>query len=109
MREWGLEPEKDLKKICSIGFGGLIQKKNKEKIYEVKKRHEREINEAIMSDITGDGFIYEMFCYEISNHEYGYTGDEEDTLDALGYTWEQIETDKRLKHGLEKAIMRYFI
>ena len=30
MRGWGLHPERDVKKICSIGAGGYIQKKDVE-------------------------------------------------------------------------------
>lgn len=44
-----------------------------------------------------------MFLCELSNHEYNYTEDVEETLDALGYTWEQIMADKRLLHGLKMA------
>ena len=44
-----------------------------------------------------------MFDYELRNHEFGYTGEYEDTLDALGYTWKDIEADKRLKNGLTLA------
>ena len=44
-----------------------------------------------------------MFLCELSNHEYTYTEDVEETLDALGYTWEQIMADKRLLHGLKMA------
>lgn len=47
-----------------------------------------------------------MFLYELANHEYGYTGELEDTLDALGYTAEDINADKRLLHGLERATKR---
>ena len=32
-----------------------------------------------------------------------HTEDVEETLDALGYTWEQIMADKRLLHGLKMA------
>ena len=44
-----------------------------------------------------------MFLCELANHEYNYTEDVEETLDALGYTWEQIMADKRLLHGLKMA------
>lgn len=57
----------------------------------------------LQEDKTGDGFIYQMFLCELSNHEYNYTEDVEETLDALGYTWEQIMADKRLLHGLKMA------
>lgn len=61
------------------------------------------LDPAIAEDKTGDGFIYQMFLCELANHEYNYTEDVEETLDALGYTWEQIMADKRLLHGLKMA------
>lgn len=103
MRRWGLDPDKDLDKIYSIGDGGYIQKKDAEQLFSVTKKHDREMKEAIMGDLTGDGFICEMFFYELNYHEYGYTGDTSETLAALGYDSKQIESDGRLKHGLEKA------
>ena len=45
-----------------------------------------------------------MFLYELDNHEYGYTMDTEETLDALGYTAKEILGDPRLKRGIEKAV-----
>lgn len=102
MKKWGLTVN-DTDKIVSIGYNGFIQKKDKELLVRTTKRHKDEMREAKAADETGDGFIYEMFYYELHNHEYGYTGDAEGALDALGYTWEQIEADKRLKHGFEKA------
>ena len=44
-----------------------------------------------------------MFLYELNNHEYGYTGDPEDTLYALGYKWEDIVKDAKLMNGFSKA------
>ena len=66
----------------------------------------KERDEAIAADKTGDGYIYEMFLCELRNHEYGYTYELDDTLEALGLTYEEIEKDKRLLHGLEKAQSR---
>ncbi len=103
MRKWGLDFNKDLDKICRIPHGGFIQKKDLELLRQTVNRHDKEMQEAIAEDKTGNGFIYEMFYYELHNHEYGYTGDAEDTLDALGYTWEQIEADEHFKRGFEKA------
>ena len=62
---------------------------------------------AIAADTTGDGFIFDMFVYELANHEYCITYDLEDTLDALGLTPEEVNADKRLSHGLNKAIKTY--
>lgn len=103
MRKWGLDPEKDLDKIYHIGAGGYIQKKDAELLHETHKRLDEEMAAAIAADETGEGFIYEMFLYELDNHEFGYTGELEETLDALGYTVEDINADKRLLRGLERA------
>lgn len=103
MQTWGLDPEKDLDKICSIGYGGFIQKKDAGLLHTTTARHEAELSAAIAEDRTGDGFIRDMFRYELDNHEYSYTMDLSDTLDALGYTAEDINADERLRHGLERA------
>ena len=103
MQSWGLDPEKDLDKICSIGYGGFIQKKDAGLLHTTTARHEAELSAAIAEDRTGDGFICDMFRYELDNHEYSYTMDLSDTLDALGYTAEDINADERLRHGLERA------
>lgn len=44
-----------------------------------------------------------MFYYELKNHEYGYTCNANDTLETLGYTLEQIQSDQRLRRGFERA------
>ena len=93
--------EKD--QVCSIGYGGYIRKTDKDKFIELLRGHRKEREEAIANDKTGDGFIYEMFLYELSNHEYSYTLDYEDTLEALGYTYKDLESDTRLAHGIRKA------
>ena len=64
----------------------------------------KEREAAIAEDKTGEGFIYEMFLYELDNHEYGYTMDTEETLDTLGYTADEVLADPRLKRGIEKAV-----
>lgn len=38
MRGWGLDPEKDIDKIYSIGAGGYVQKKDAELLHETHKR-----------------------------------------------------------------------
>lgn len=103
MRDWGLDPEKDRDKIYRIPAGGYVQKKDADLLHQTAERHDAELTAAIAEDKTGDGFIYQMFLAELADHEYGYTGDADDTLDALGYTMEQVMADKRLLHGFEKA------
>lgn len=76
MEKWGLDARKqaDLDKVYSIGYGGYIQKKDADLLHETRARHDAEMAAAIAEDTTGEGFIYEMFLYELYNHEYGYTG-----------------------------------
>ncbi len=102
MEKWGLK-ETDTDKIYSIGAGGFIRKTDLEEYnkmwYEIRKEH----NDLIKQDKTGEGYIKDMFLYELENHEYGYTYELEDTLDALELTYDQVMKSPSLKHGLELA------
>ena len=106
MKGWGLDPEKDLDKIVSIGAGGFIQKKDRSLMHETFDRHERELKEAIAADETGEGFIFDMFLCELDNHEYGYTGDTSEAMEALGFTAQEVVDDPRLNRGICMAHQR---
>lgn len=106
MQKWNLKVE-DTDKILSIGGGCYIRKSDKTTFFEMFNRHKKEIKDAIAADKTGDGFIYDMFYYELANHEYCITYDLDETLDALNLTAEQVNADKRLLHGLYKAEKAY--
>lgn len=102
--ELGLDPEKDMDKITIVpGTGGFILNKDAPARKEMSERHYWELQEAITADKTGTSFIYQMFRYELANYEFGYTGEADDALAALGYTEAQIEADPALKQGFEKA------
>lgn len=103
MAALGLEPT-DTDKIYKAPGGGFYRREDSQRLNEMTERFDRELSEAIAADKTGDGFIFEMFLDELDNHEYGYTGDTEETLYALGYTAKQVLGDPRLKHGIEKAV-----
>ena len=103
MEKLGLKPT-DTDKIYSIGHGGYIRRTDSEAMHKMFARHAEEMKKAIAEDTTGDGFIFDMFNYELANHEYIITGDIEDTLNCLDLTIEEINADKRLLHGLKKAI-----
>ena len=104
MKKLGLEPNQT-QKLCALGkTGGYIRKEDLRKLREMMGRHNREKEDAIASDTTGEGFIREMFSYELSNHEYCITQDLTDTLHALGLTRETINNNAALRRGLALAI-----
>ena len=103
MRKLGLNPDADKDKLCSIGAGGVIRKTDAEAMREMFARHRRELQEAIAADKTGEGFIFDMFSAELANHEYSYTGDVTDAVNACGLTVEQLNANPALIKGLKKA------
>ena len=102
MKELGLEP-KDTDKVVSIGGGGFIRKTDAKRFSDMWDTLRKEHNDLIKADKTGVGYIKDMFVSELENHEYGYTYELDDTLDALELTREQIANSTTLKHGLELA------
>lgn len=106
MQKWGLTVD-DTDKIISIGAGCFIRKSDKEAFFNMLEKLKKEMQDAIAADKTGDGFIFDMFYYELANHEYCITYEYDETFDALGLTEEQVNADKRLLHGLNKAEKAY--
>lgn len=107
MQKLGLQKD-DLDKIYRTIGGGFVLKTACEEMHNIFKRHERERKDAIKADKDGTGYIYDMFDYELANHEYGYTGDDEDAVEALGLTYEEIEQDVRLKRAFKRAKKHQF-
>lgn len=99
MQKLGLQQD-DKNLILSTGYGGFILKDDKEAYKEMFKQQDQEMKTAIANS---DTFIFDMFNYELANHEYTYTYDTEDTLNALGLTYEQVQSDERLLNGLNAA------
>lgn len=103
MEKFGL-PETETDKICSIPGGGYMKKTDLGQLEEVLARHEKEMSDAIKNDKQGNKFIFDMFSYELSNHEFTFTNSTEDTLDALGLTQKDIDQSEALQNGLRLAI-----
>lgn len=107
LAEWNItEEEARNGAIVGIGGGGFIRAEHHNLYLDTMRRIHRETEEAIAADTTGTGFIYQMFLYELNNHEFSYTGDVDDTLNALGITEEEIAANDALRHGLNKAISK---
>ena len=106
MRDWGFSPS-DTDKIVSIGAGCFIRKSDKDSFLSMCKRHDEEMEKAKQDG--GATFYYDMFYHELKNHEYGYTGDSEETLNSLGYTLEEVKENPvawEALHKAEKQIMK---
>ena len=100
MEKWGLAPD-DTDKIYSIGDGGYVRKSDADAMEKMFARHELERK---MARKHGDDYLFEMFNYELANHEYCITYDVTDTLDALGLTIEEVEADPQMASALKRAI-----
>ena len=99
----GIDPKrKDL--LITIGQGGFILKTDYPKFEEMINRHADEMQAAINEDKTGEGFIKDMFRYELVNHEYSYTRDISDAIYALDLTIDDINKSEKLIKGLHLAV-----
>lgn len=98
MNELGLEVD-DTDKITTINGSGFIRKTDIEKFENMLNEFDKEEKEKMQDD----QYLYDMFIYELGNHEYGITYDLEPTLNALGLTFEDISSDERLAKVLKEA------
>lgn len=103
MKKVGLNPE-DTDKILRIFGGGFVLKERVAEMEAMFDKNYQEMQEAIKADVEGTGFIYDMFLYELENHEYSYTGEVEDTLDALGFEIDEVLNNAQMSKGLCLAI-----
>ena len=94
--------------VCKVFGGGFMKKTDADQLFDMMVRHTQEMTAAIESDTTGEGFIFDMFDYELSNHEYIVTWSTRDTLDALGLTQKDIEEQNALANGLKLAIQAQY-
>lgn len=99
LEKLNISKEEAKEKICSTGAGGYLLKTKVQERRDIFKRWEEE-----QKELTKDfNFAKEMFLYELQNHEYCITYDLTDTLDALGYTIEEINNNPTLFEALKHA------
>lgn len=103
MKKFGLNPETDLGEIVSLGAGAYLKKCDVDTYVDMCNRHKEEREACMKSEKEGKTFLCHMFYQALSNTEYGYTGDESDAIEQLGYTMEDIKADRRLAEAFEKA------
>lgn len=88
--------EADLRQIPG---GGYILKDHGEELYNAAKRAHEEIRAAM----NNKDFAVSAFRAELRNHEYSYTNDPGEAIEALGYSAEDIESNSMLKEALATA------
>ena len=103
MGKWGLDPEKDLDKICRIPGGGFIQKKDHKHYHEVVDRHTAELEAAKRSDTDGTGFLYQMFQDEPDNNKLNAVLDLADAY--AEYEYEERKSLKKYS-GEKMCVLR---
>ena len=64
----------------SIGAGGIVKKTDRKSFDNLMTRHDTEYKDAFKNNAV----LIEAIVSELSNHEYGYTYDATDTIEALG-------------------------
>ena len=106
MKALGLKPD-EFDKVATIGYGCLMRKESAAEFEGLSKKHRQEFFNEISEDTSGDGFIYDMFVYELAKHDFCVSYDSTDALDALGFTLEYVFLDNALRHGYTKAV-QYF-
>ena len=99
MEKLGLDVT-ETEKILSLSGGAFIRKTDVGAFNAMFDRIRAEENEARKND----DYLFQMFSYELSNHEYNYTNDLTDTLRSLGLTVEEVKASKQLGDALLKAI-----
>ncbi len=89
--------------VISVGMGGFIRKKDVDKYLAMRKKHN--IKHAEM--MKNKTYVYQMFRYELANHEFVCTGDYEDTLDSVGLTMKKVNANPMWQEQLERATKSY--
>lgn len=98
MKELGLNPH-ETGKIVAIGGGGFIRATDVDAFNQLFDGRANELRKML----TDDSFLYDALVYELFNHEYGYTGDPDDAIYAIGLTPSEIVSDPRMRQVYNKA------
>lgn len=103
MTTLGLAPT-DTDKIYKIPGGGFIRKTDSDAFSTLLDKIAAEEKAAIAADTDGTGYLFQMFDYELSNHEYSYTHDYTSTLNALGLTLEEVVANPIMSEAFKRAL-----
>ena len=100
MKEWGFTTSKeDLTKIHQLGAGCYCLKKDYPLFIKLACKHMEEDVEFFKDDKNFKEALY----YEFDNHECMLTLNPHDAIEALSFTEEEINNDKRLSKLFKEA------
>lgn len=108
VNEWNLSFDENSdnyygKQLIPVGLGMFIRKKDVKAFNDMLNRHREEHLKAIKEDKTGDGYIYDMFIYELQKHKYQYTSRVDEVLQTLNVSIETLLQNTVMSQALIKA------
>lgn len=108
VNEWNLSFDENSdnyygKQLVPMGLGMFIRKKDAEAFNNMLNRHQEEHLKAIKEDTTGEGYIYDMFAYELQKHKYKYTYRVDEVLQTLNVSIETLLQNTVMSQALIKA------
>lgn len=89
--------------VMQLYSGCYIRKDAVEEFKKLNENLSRELNRCIQADETGEGFVYDMFLACMEDHNTRETEDPTDAVRAAGFTFKQIECNRKLMTGYRKA------
>lgn len=94
LTEWNItEEEAKNGAIIGIGNAGFIRSSDRDLVISTFERIADERRAAIEADHDGTGYIFQGLKYELINHEYSYTGDAAEAVEAVGLTEEDLKRE----------------
>lgn len=91
-----------VEEVISIGAGGFIRLSDKEAFETLVDS----LDEKLKTSLEDDEFVFQMFEYELGNHEYCISGNNEEVLRACGLGIESLN-DERLNKLYKQAKKSY--
>ena len=88
-----------LNECIDNGYGGILLKSKLNDYKEMFARHRRERKKFCENEEN----LCKMILHTMYDHEYGYTENPEDVLDALGKTYDDLQNDQRFRNAWDKA------
>lgn len=108
VNEWNLSFDENSdnyygKQLIPLGLGMYIHKKDARAFNNMLNRHRKEHLKAIEEDTTGEGYIYDMFVYELQKHKYKYNSCVEEVLQTLNISVETLLQNSVMNRAFAKA------